>query len=273
MLGDRSAVVAGDPQHRDHQQVADGEAVAFEPLVVTEPVGDPAEALDQLRAGARLAQLGPFLAGVEGVQRGEAHHEWLDAVQRRIGPLDSTGSGDGVARKQPLILVADVLDDGAAFEQLQIAFAIGRHLAEGLFTLIAGRDRPDGANGIVEPRFLQRPADAKVANLASRKRRNPAEGGELDGSLIDQRHGSGLLERVGGRGGGRVHPHHFPMVAVGILEAATVHDLAHLLLGPGVHLGRRLRRPCDQTSTASRLSSDRHSSTWLVRWASAISLA
>src|SRR6478672_6969045 len=61
--------MAKKAQDGDHHQVADAEAVAFQPLLVAEPVGNALE-LQPRELGRSLApQLRPFLARVEDVDQ------------------------------------------------------------------------------------------------------------------------------------------------------------------------------------------------------------
>ena len=74
---------------RDHHQVADREAVAFEPLLVAETVGQLLQPQPrEMRRSVGLARLGPFLVGEDDVEQRAKLDERLDAADRRIGPLD-----------------------------------------------------------------------------------------------------------------------------------------------------------------------------------------
>ena len=76
------------PKHSHHHQIADREAVAFEPLLVAKPVGDSLELKPDKFFGARPAQLRPFLIGVEDGNREDVLDSRLDAVERGVGPLN-----------------------------------------------------------------------------------------------------------------------------------------------------------------------------------------
>ena len=85
--------------------------------------------------------------------------------------------------------------DGTRLEDFDIAVAEGRDLAERLPLTIAGGGldlRIDQHCVIRKPCFLQGPAHAEVADIALRKARDPAEGGELHCHRLDL----GLLQIV-----------------------------------------------------------------------------
>jgi hypothetical protein len=67
----------------------------------------------------------------------------------------------GIARQQPLILLAYILNDGPGLEDLDRVVAIDRHLFERLFAdIFRGFVLAEQAYSIVEARLFKRPTDA-----------------------------------------------------------------------------------------------------------------
>ena len=180
-----------------------------------------------------------------------------------------------VGWKQPFVVKAEVDQDRAAFEQLDLRVAIDRHLPERLLEEIFLRARVhriEQADAVVAADLLQRPADAKVADQPSGERRNPAECADLDrcGGMLTGMVTSGVLGFEGGGallGGGGVHPHHFPDDGRRDPRSCGRTSAAHILLRGRID---RPRRPCcasavdrvDRLAAVARQAS----STWLRRW-------
>ena len=265
-------------QHGDHHQVADGEA-ALEPLLVAERVGQQLEPRLDLLDHLRPPLLRPVLAAVEDVDVDQLEDHRLDAVQRGDQPGDRRASAPfGVGRQQPLVAQAEVDQDRAAFEQLDLVVAIGRHLAERLLVEIVGRarvHRVEQADPIGPADLLERPADAQVADQPGGEVGHPAEGGDLDRRRWDRP--AWLRPRferrralLGGRG---VHPHHFPDDGRRDPRSCGRTSAAHVLLRARVGLAARPRRPCRRSHRPPRgcraTGTAAPGSVW---WASAIGL-
>src|SRR4051794_22180299 len=125
--------MAQEAQGGDHDEVADGEVVALEPALVAQPVGEPLELQPGEVGGALPAQLGPFLVLVENVDQEEVEDRRLDAVERRISPLNRAEPALRIGGQKRLAPFADILNDRAALENLDLAVAKARHLVERLF--------------------------------------------------------------------------------------------------------------------------------------------
>src|SRR6476469_3763757 len=96
-FGDKLGV-AKEAELRDHQQVADCEAVTLKPLLVAQPLGHALELLFDEGFSSRAAQFRPFLVRVEEINRKQAEDCRLDAIQRSICPLDRAEAALFVAR-------------------------------------------------------------------------------------------------------------------------------------------------------------------------------
>ena len=175
-------------QHMGHQNVGSAEPVVGEPFPVAQrglEVGQPGA---QLGLDLRPALFGPGLARMEDVDAGQLADERLDAVHGGEQPGHDHGPAACVGGHQGVGVLGDPQDDGAAFKHLDLAVAIGRHLAERLSGAIL-RSQPvlvcDQVVVIAEPGLLQRPAHADVADRALGERRHPLEGGDLNhGGLL-----------------------------------------------------------------------------------------
>src|SRR4029079_6940766 len=92
------------------QQVANGEPVALEPLLVAEPVRDALELLPSEVRSPRAAQRRPLFALVEDVDQQDVEDRRLDAVERGIAPLDRAIFALRIARQPRLALLAAHLE-------------------------------------------------------------------------------------------------------------------------------------------------------------------
>src|SRR5689334_8609116 len=109
--------VAEEAERRHHHEIADGEAIALEPLLVAEPVADALQLeLREIRRSG-TTELGPLLAGKAEVDQKQVDQGRLDAVERGIGPADRTELRLGLAWEEGLALLAEILKDRPALEQ------------------------------------------------------------------------------------------------------------------------------------------------------------
>ena len=164
-------------EHGRHHQVASGEA-ALEMLLVAEPLGERLQALYDHGLRLRSPFLGPGLAGVEDVDRGELHGEGLDRVQGRDHPLRDPCPALRLHRRQRLGPTGDVQHDGAELEQLDLVVAVGGHLRKRLPTAVGLRIlgvEIDQHRLVGDASLLERPADPQIAHIALGERRNPAK--------------------------------------------------------------------------------------------------
>jgi len=161
-LAEQPAAV-GEAKHSDHHQVADREPVAFEPLLVSEPIGQlPKSELREMVKGGNCRR-GPLLVGPEAIEERAELDERLDAADRGAAPLDRPVSCLRIAGQQRFALLRDILDDRAAFEEPDGAVAEARDLLERLLEAVIFRPlETDPAEAVVEAGFFERPADAQV---------------------------------------------------------------------------------------------------------------
>ena len=117
--------------------------------------------------------------------------EWLNAVDRRIGPLDRGVPALRIARQQRFAPLADILDDRTALEDVDGFVAEARHLVERLVLQIAcGPLAAEKAQPVIEPSFLECPSNAQVLDQSTRTFRNPGESGHFDCGVRVDRHRS-----------------------------------------------------------------------------------
>src|SRR5690242_20450670 len=125
-----------EAQDGDHHEIADGEPVAFEPLLVAEPIRDALELQLSEILGPGTTELRPFLALIEDIDEEQVEDCRLDAVEGSISPLDCTKLSLLVPGKKRVALFTDILDDRAALEDPDLSIVEARHLIERLFLQI-----------------------------------------------------------------------------------------------------------------------------------------
>jgi hypothetical protein len=180
-----------DPQHRDHHQVADGEAVAFEPWLVAQPIREllQPQPSEMLKRG--LGRLRPLLIGENDIEECAKLDERLDAADRRKDPLNCAELCLRIARQEHIGFLANILENRTAFEDLDGFVAEARHLIERLIPGISGRPvAPDQLDSIIESRLFERPPHSKVLHESLGARRHPAKSRNLDRRVGIERHRS-----------------------------------------------------------------------------------
>ena len=170
------------PQHVGHQDVGGGEAARGEPVAPRHRRLEPVQpalvpAVQRRRLGAQRHVPAWHGQHLHGVQRGEEPGE-------RLGP------GHRLGGQERLALLGDVQQAGAALEQADVAVLQRGDLGEGLAGEPVGQALlfvGDGADLVVEPRLLRRPAETDVAHMAARPLGHPGV------SPDDERHGVPLF--------------------------------------------------------------------------------
>jgi hypothetical protein len=155
-----------DPlQHFHHHQVAGAER-AVEPVGIAETCGKLAEPATDTVLDQRQAIRGPGLVAFPKFGGLDFEDRRLDRVERGEHPADRARPGIGIVGQQAGMMLGDVEDDRAGFEQDEIAFLIGGNLAEGMERQMRGllhRGKGNEAHLIGQARFFERPANAGIA--------------------------------------------------------------------------------------------------------------
>src|SRR6185369_12394547 len=114
-------------------------SVAFEPLLVAEPVRDALELLPGEVRSPGAAQRRPLFALVEDVYQQDVEDRRLDAVKRGIAPLDRAIFALRIARQKRFAGLAEILEDCPGLEDPDLAVIEARHLVERLLEQIFRR--------------------------------------------------------------------------------------------------------------------------------------
>jgi mono/diheme cytochrome c family protein len=112
--------------------ITDGEVLSIQKRLVAQPRGEGVELLVHELYGTGLAQLRPFLIGVDVVDDEDIPHRRFHGVECRNQPLDRACAGRGVLRQKCLRALRDMKNNRARLEQHCAVLFEDRHLAEGL---------------------------------------------------------------------------------------------------------------------------------------------
>ena len=107
----------------------------------------------------------PGLVALEDLGGYELEDRRLHRVERGKHPRDRARPSIGVVRQQARMSLGDVKHDRARLEQREIAFLVGRNLAERMKRQMRGllhRAKRDEANLVGLAHFLERPANARI---------------------------------------------------------------------------------------------------------------
>ena len=115
----------------------------------------------------RQALLGPGLVALQNPGRYEFKDRRLHRVERGEHPCDRArpGIAIGVGRQQAGMALGDMEDDRTCLEQGEIAFLVGRNLAERMKRQMRGflhRTERNKANLVGLAHFFKRPANARI---------------------------------------------------------------------------------------------------------------
>src|SRR3712207_2222864 len=171
------AEIVWDAEHVRHQDVGDGEARGGEPFAAFE---HPFELIETLHH--------PVVEWIfrcaRHLDEPPRHGDHLHRVERRDEPLRHLRLAPWVARHQRLTLPPEMQQARTAFEKDYVAVLEKRNLPERLMREMLGPSivEGNGAHRVVEPRFLQRPAQPDVADVAARVLRHPVIG--PDGQIV-----------------------------------------------------------------------------------------
>src|SRR5215217_1574361 len=171
------AEIVWDEQHVRHQDVSDGEARGGEPFAAFE---HPFELIETVHH--------PVVEWIfrcaRHLDEPPRHGDQLHRVERRDEPLRHLRLAPWVARHQRLPLPPEMQQARTAFEKDYVAVLQKRNLPERLTREMLGPSivEGNGAHRVVEPRFLQRPAQPDVADVAARALRHPVIG--PDGQIV-----------------------------------------------------------------------------------------
>ena len=179
--------------------------------------------------------------------------------ERRIGPLDCAIAALRVARQQRFALLADILDDGAGLEDLDLAVAEAGHLVERLLEQIFGRPFAARAGG---PDNRARPPRAPSGRAG--RAPGPGRNRGTQRKAVISIGASGLDRHAQASCGTAVSIALAPCSAAaasihmisqmwpsGILEAAPVHH-AHILFGRRISTAAGRYSPLQRSSRRFR---------------------
>ena len=142
-----------------------------------QPVADAI--LDQ-----RQALLAPGLVALQEPGGYELEDRRLHRVERGEHPRDRARPRIGILRQQARMALGDVEHDRAGLEQGEIAFLIGRNLAERMKRQMRGflhRTKRNQPNLVRLAHFFERPANARVTRQSLAAIGRPFKGGNGDG--------------------------------------------------------------------------------------------
>lgn len=179
-LGDDVGVVQ-KPEDRHNYEVSNREAIPFEPLLLTQPIGYSLELQPRKLFSARPPQLRPVLFGMEDRDGKDVEDRRFETVEPSVRPLDCTELGLAFPWQQRFALLTDVLHDRTRFEDADLLVPIARYLVERLLLgVLGGTRRAKQADSIIKTDFFEGPTHTQVTNKAPGKIGRRLEGGNLD---------------------------------------------------------------------------------------------
>src|SRR4051794_20756740 len=122
----------------------------------------------------------PGLVALEQPSGSKLKDRRLHRIDRSKHPSDRARPGIGVVRQKACMALGDVEDDRPCLEQGEVAFLIGRYLAERMKSQMRRfrhRTERNKANLVGFAHFLKRPANAHIARQSPTAIRWPFKGG------------------------------------------------------------------------------------------------